>query len=430
MSTSSLTKPMLLRYFASGIGWTFVATIGERAIALAQSIVIAHLLGIDDYGRYGLLFVTIGWISSIAGLQLGLTATVEVARHRASNPVRAVAVVRLAEIVTLVSVLVVAAAIWLRSTMFGTMLGEPGYDEIILPAGLMGSLGVLTGIQDSVLQGYEDFRALAIIRTIGAATGLVLVIMVGRSGGLAPVILALALGATLRFVMILVVKEFQLRRHGAHLSWQDVWQRRDVLWSFSLPSVLASAVSGGVVWYGMVLLAGVKDGFQDIAVVAVANQWRGVMLLITGMLSSVAVPMMSRLGQQGDTTQISRLHGYNLKTNILVNSVTAIVLCVAWRPILRAYGANFGEGWPVFVLLVATAVPSAYAIVLQQYMVSQGRMWQQLAYYLASSTVLFVAYRVAIAGWGGIGFATATLAVAVASALALDRLLVDELRAK
>jgi O-antigen/teichoic acid export membrane protein len=431
MLTPSITTPELLRHFAAGISWTFTATVGERAMGLMQSILIARVLGIEDYGRYGLLFVTIGWISSVVGLQLGLTATVEVARHRYSNSVRALAVVRLAEIMTLATVLLVAAAIWLHPETFGVaLMGAAGDKEIVLLAGLIGALGVFTGIQESVVQGYEDFKALAIVRVIGAGAALVLVIAFGRSGGLSAVILALVFGAALRFVLVLAVKEFWLLRHGTHPSWQHVWQARDVLWSFSLPSVLASAVSGGVLWYGMVLLAGVKDGFQDIAVVTVGNQWRGVLLLGTSMLSSVAIPMLTRLNQQGDGAKMLQLHGYNLKANLVFTMVAAVVVGAAWQPILRAYGSEFRQGWPVFVVLVATAIPAAYANVLLQYLVSQGRMWRQLAYYLLSSAGLLVAYRLAIGAWGPLGFAAATLAVAVLSAIVLDRLLARELTAK
>jgi len=231
----------------------------------------------------------------------------------------------------------------------------------------------------------------------------------------------------LRFVMILAVKEMRLHRHDAHPSWQQIWQARDVLWSFSVPSALASAIGGAVAWYGTVLLGSANDGFRDVAVVTVANQWRGVLLLGASILSSVAIPMMTRLGQKGDMPGISQLHSYNMKVNLGISFAAAAVLGAASQSILRAYGGEFGQGWPVFVLLVATAIPATYANVLLQYLVSQRRMWQQLIYYLLSSAALLVAYRIAITAWGALGFATATFAVQVISAFMLDWLLASAL---
>ena len=46
---------------------------------------MARVLGITDYGVYGLLFGTIGLASSTAGMQMGLTSTVFVARFRATD---------------------------------------------------------------------------------------------------------------------------------------------------------------------------------------------------------------------------------------------------------------------------------------------------------------------------------------------------------
>lgn len=428
-ATPSLSGPTLLGQFASGIGWSMAATVGERAIGLAQAMLIAHFLSIEDYGRYGLLFVTVGWISSVAGLQLGLTTTVEVARNRDSDPVRTRAVIRLNEVIVLSVVLAIGTVIWSRPEAFGSaLMSGGGYGTVMALAGLMAALGVITGIQDSVVQGFEDFRSLAIVRTAGAAAGLVLVITLGRSGGLRAVILALTLGAILRFAMILAVKEYWLHRRTTHASWRQIWKAHDVLWSFSLPSVLASAVSGAVAWYGTILLSRIKDGFHDVAIVTVGNQWRGMLLVATSILSSVAIPMMTRLGQEGDKAGVVRLHGYNMRANVAFNVVVFCIIFIANQPILHAYGAEYGAGWPVFVLMVATAIPVAYTNVLLQYLVSQRRMWHQLLFYVLSSISLLIAYWFAVAAWGAVGFAGASFVIAAASAVFLDRWLTRELR--
>lgn len=418
-ATPSVAAPALLRQLVTSIGWITAGIVGERGIALLQAILIARVLGIEDYGRYGLLFVTVAWISSVAGLQLGLTATIMVARHRDSDPVRARAFIRLSEILTVGTVLIVAAVIWSRPVAFGAaLLGGASYGGVMALAGIMTVLNVLIGIQDCVLQGYEDFMALAVVRTIGAAAGLVLIVAMGRAGGLGAVMLALALGTAIRFVMVLVVKEFRVRRHKVRLTGRQIWEARDVLWSFSLPSMLASAVTGAVAWYGTVLLTDIEDGFQNVAVVTVANQWRGMLLLATGMLSTVAVPMMTRLGEEGDTAAISQLHTYSIRANFVVSSVAVILLCAASQLILRAYGSDFGQGWLVFSALVASALPYSQTLVYMQYLVSHGWMWTQLWYLSASSLALLFAYIIAVRLAGVLGFAVATLVISMATTVA------------
>jgi hypothetical protein len=49
-------------------------------------------------------------------------------------------------------------------------------------------------------------------------------------------------------------------------------------------------------------------------------------------------------------------------------------------------------------------------------------------YYLLMSIALLVAYWLAIAAWGAIGFAAASLAVGIVASLGLGRFLAGELR--
>ena len=65
------------------------AAVVERLAGLLQSILLARVLGPTEFGAYGLLLSTVGMVASFAGLQMGMTATVHVARHRLSDPTRA-----------------------------------------------------------------------------------------------------------------------------------------------------------------------------------------------------------------------------------------------------------------------------------------------------------------------------------------------------
>ena len=65
----------------------------DRVIAVVQTVVISRALGITEYGVYGLLFGTIGFVASVAGMQMGLTATVFVAKYRIVEKAKAAAVI-------------------------------------------------------------------------------------------------------------------------------------------------------------------------------------------------------------------------------------------------------------------------------------------------------------------------------------------------
>ena len=419
--------PSPLRQFVSGIAWTMAATGVERGVALGQTIIIARLLGIEAYGRYGLLFVTVGLVSSVAGLQLGLTATVHISRSRISEPSRAVAVVRLCEIVSAAMALGAFGVLWFYPSLFATALPGDGYSDALLLAGIMAVAGVVSGVQDSVLQGFEQFNTLAVIKTTTAVVGLGLVLMLGRPGDLASVLLPLALASIVRLGAVLVMKELLMRREGAHASLAAIWAARQVLWSVSLPSGLASLIGGLANWYGLVLITKLPSGLEEVAILTTGQQWRGMVLFATSVLASVAIPMMARMSESGDRAGVRKIHQLSLAANMLFGVGVVAVVGVATGPILAAYGKGFNGSHLVFWLMVASAVPMSYLNVLLQYLVSHGRMWLQLLQYGVSNAVLVIGYVISIAYWGSLGFAVTTLIVSAATALALDRWLREEL---
>ncbi len=418
-----------LRQFVSGIAWTLIATGAERGVALVQTFIIARLLGIEVYGRYGLLFVTVGLVSSVAGLQLGLTATVHISRSRISEPSRAAAVVRLCEIVSAAMALGAFGVIWFFPSLFAAALVDDGYSSVLLLAGIMAVAGVIAGVQDSVLQGFEQFNTLAVIKAATAVVGLALVLILGRQGDLASVLLALTSASIIRLAAVLVMKELRMRRAGAYADLSAIWAAREVLWSFSLPSVLATLVGGLANWYGLVLVTKLPSGLAEVAILTSGQQWRGMVLFATGVLASVAIPMMARMSHSGDHEGALKIHRLNIAANMIFGVAVVAAVGLASGPILAAYGKGFGGSGLVFWLMVASAVPMSYLNVLLQYLVSQGRMWMQLVQYCVTNAVLLISYQVSIDAWGGLGFATATLVVSIVSALALDRWLSSELSA-
>ena len=79
--------------FGRNAFWFTALSAFDRVIAVVQTVVISRTLGITEYGVYGLLFGTIGLVASIVGMQMGLTATVFVAKFRVSDKAKAAAVI-------------------------------------------------------------------------------------------------------------------------------------------------------------------------------------------------------------------------------------------------------------------------------------------------------------------------------------------------
>ena len=100
----------------------------ERVAAVIQTVLLSRLLGIHDYGIYGMLFATLGLVTSIAGLQAGLTATVFISRYLATDPSKVAGVIRMVERFGLLSgVLLTLALIPFYRPIAHHLLHQNGY---------------------------------------------------------------------------------------------------------------------------------------------------------------------------------------------------------------------------------------------------------------------------------------------------------------
>jgi len=152
----------IVRLWLHGLTWTVLSAGIERVVAVVQTVVIARILGIEDYGRYGLIFSTIGLVASIAGFQLGTTATAYIARYRHSDPGAAAGVILLAEGLSLVTALAGLAVTAIAPEQIATWLfKQPSYADVVIPAGLLIMFSVVAGLLKKKLQGFEAFRTLA-----------------------------------------------------------------------------------------------------------------------------------------------------------------------------------------------------------------------------------------------------------------------------
>lgn len=407
-----------IRALFKGVAWTGGAAALDRLIGLIQAYYVARLLGIELFGKYGLLFTTVALVSMVTGLQLGLTATVQISRYRTTQPARAAAVMRLCELLTFGLSAIGIAAILVAPDIIANWLLDAAYGGDVIVAGAFIALfAVVGGVQESILQGFEEFARLSIARVATSLLGLLLLLILSRPGDLPSVITAIAVASVIRTLALFFLKELTARRLGLRMRFRDILGSARVVIEFSVPSLLISLVSGLSQWYGLLLVRAGEGGFKDIAFLTVGQQWRGAVTFLTSVLASVAVPMMSRLLSSGDAEATRRIHRLSIVTNLLAAGVVVTFVIAASGSLLAAYGDEFQNGKLPFALVVATTLPGVYILVLQNLFISQGRMSEVLVQTMVQSFLQFVTYWLVVPRYGVSGFAAATLITTTASCI-------------
>jgi O-antigen/teichoic acid export membrane protein len=395
------------------------AAVAERLAGLVQSVLLARVLGPTEFGAYGLLLSTVGMVAAFAGLQMGMTATVHVARHRLSDPVRAAATVGFVHRFGWFTCLALVLATVPFSSPIAKWLGGAPITIVAVAAGsFLGAVSILSGIQDGVYQGLEQFRKVSIARLVAALVTLVLVVPAAIRFGLGGVMAATVAGPLLKYVALSRSLPPQYRQIPPQSPAASA-ARHDLVWGFSVPAVLTSVVAGVAAWGGNLMLSRQQGGLDALAVVNVGLQWRGPVLLVTSIASSVAVPYLSRWIQQGDSQAINRTHTQLLAFNAAAATLAAVAFSLAAPVILGLYGSAFTAGETAFSLMMVSAIPQVLASVYLQQLVAAGRLWLQLLMHLWLVVPLTLGFVVLIPPLRESGLALATLGAWTAFAAAL-----------
>jgi O-antigen/teichoic acid export membrane protein len=367
---------------------------------------IARAIGIDNYGRYALLFSTISLLTPLISLQLPYAIIYFVSRYQAREPERAGAVVLLGRRLTAATTgLMLAIALLFASPLAAWLFAAPGYAWPLILGAILLLASIQAGLNDTLLQASERFRTLAIARLSTAIVGvLVLVVVAKLTPGLTPVMIVLAGSAVLRWLAVAIPARTVSNRLVAHSNFREAIRQGSVILQFSLPSGMLAFAQGIAMWIGNYYLTRSPYGLRDLAVINTGLQWRSPILVVMASLASALLPMLGRYIGQDDHSQTQRLQRYNMILNVGIALVFSILVILFSSFILKLYGRDFHGQTFLFGLFLIVLVPTVYCNVHQQYLVATGRMWAQF--------LLFVPYTLIIVG-GTMWFAPGLRGVAL-----------------
>lgn len=397
--------------FARGVAWSFIGAATSQAASLGASVITARLLGREGFGQYGIVQSTVGMLGVFAGLGLGMTATKYIAECRMNDPERATRVMLLSFFVAIVS----GGCLGLSLLVFAPLFAERVLGSSALGSDLrIGSailfLNTFNGAQTGVLAGLEAFRTIARINLVrGIATlpiSAILVLVWRLPGALGALVITAALTCILSHLSIR--RGFRISPSAWRLS--SAWSERRVLWKFSAPTVLSSALVMPVTWGANALLVNQPGGYAEMGVFSAALQWRNALLFVPSVIGQVMVPLLSSMQNVSPGPPARRLLSAAILTNALCTLPPLLLLvpCAHW--IMSAYGPGFTHRGNVLRLVLASAALFAIQIPVGNLVVAFGRTWAGLFMNVGwAICLLAVAASLIHRGWGADALASALL---------------------
>lgn len=399
-----VSSPLGFRVFKAiifGVGGAVLS----RIIIMLSQIIIARMLGKQEYGQFSLINNTVNMFVLFAGMGLGATLLRYTAiyykeqKEKASQFITTLTTVCLC-LASLISLFVFI----LSSSLSNWLIGNDTMTVLFQITSITVLLSALAEIGRSILQGMEKYRLIAIIQIVSGFLGLPILFMMSKSFNIKNAIIWFLLLQLIGFLMIIVVlvKELFKQKIKFSIKWNS--ELLEVITSFTVPAFVSSFFVIPVMWYANSLLAR-HIGFEEVAIFAVSFQWLNILTYIPSQLGQVK-PIYTDLHAKRKFLDLKNLILKMTKSSLVLVIPAAAFLIIMSKHILLFYGKVYVDGQNVFILMIITALFIAMQSQIGAVLQAIGKMWQGLMLNIIWAFNLIVLLYLLL-DYGALGFSIA-----------------------
>jgi O-antigen/teichoic acid export membrane protein len=404
---------------AWGAFWSLVGAVVSQGSILAASVITARSLGAVGFGELAIINSTMGMFGVFAGFGLGMTATKHVAQFRIEDPVRAGRIIALSSVVALATGGLISVALFIFAPILAARtLAAPHLVLEFRIGALLLLCNALNGAQTGALCGFEAFKSIAHANLMRGLFSFPLTVGGGLWWRLPGAVCGLVLAAAIACLVNQWVLRSECRRAAVPIRYGAILSERRVLWDFSLPAFLSSAMVAPASWATATMLVNQPNGYAEMGVFNAANQWRTALLFLPGLIGQVVVPILSSVQNAGGRHTARRVLLGSVLTNGLCTVPVLLVLLPCSNWIMSFYGPAFSSRGAIFQVLLLSAALLAIQTPVGNLIAAFGRMWAGLLMNAGwAACFLGVAHGLLALGWGAQAIACAYLAAYLVHAL-------------
>ncbi len=403
-------SPLGMR-FAKGAFWALVGTVVSQGLFMLASMLLARLLGREQFGRFDVINGTVLMFGIFAGMGAGLTAIKYAAQYRQTKPEEVGKVLWLSLAITVVGGLMCSLALVVSAPFLAAeVLNAP---TLVVPLRLAAAVLFFTalgGMLNSSLAGFEVFRTIARINFLRGVFVFPAMIVGVWWWGLEGAIAAQAVTGVVWCIASWISLLGQCRGYGIRLSRGPLRRSFPMLLHYSLPALLSQLLATPALWAANALLANHPGGWSELGVLGAANQWRNVLILLPTIFSNVTMPMIAAGLEQAGQDHTERVLDISLGCAILSVVPSVVALAYGADLVLGCYGREFAAGVPLFVVLLAGVGIAGVGNVVGAVIQAHGKMWVAALLNLGWSIVYLATVLVLLPRWGGMALSAGMLA--------------------
>ncbi|MCC6454906.1 MAG: oligosaccharide flippase family protein [Caldilineaceae bacterium] len=348
---------------------------------MVGAILAARIIGKTGYGEYVIILSTVGAIGAFAGLGLGVTSTKYVAQWRTVAPERAGRALGLMLVIAFAFGTVAAIALLTFAPQVAEQsLNNPQLASALRISCLLFVFNGVNGVQLGGLYGLEAFRAIAQINLWQALFTFPLMIAGAYFGHVHGLLLATVAVSIMAWMLSQRTLRKAAEEQGIVIRYTGFSAELSILWRFGFPVFLGSILVTPTLWLANTIIVKQPNGYAELGLFGAANQWRNVLMMLAGVISSAALPILSAETGQGDgraAFKEAMALMQSLLTSIIVPATAALLLLAT--PIMSLYGPDYRGASLMFVyIVVGTAISVTSGAVGTNVLYADSRAWPAL----------------------------------------------------
>jgi O-antigen/teichoic acid export membrane protein len=374
---------------------------------LIVSIIIARYLGKESFGQYSLIRNTISTFEIYTNFGLAPTATKSISENKLNDNLILSNTIKSIFFITIVVTLILSLFIYATSDVISLNYFKDESLSLMLKCGILILIGSsILSITSGILVGFEIYKS--ILKTtiysslVSLPIFLYLILQYKLIGSL------IAIG--IYFLLDSLFKFLYIKKHLLDYNIHCI--KKETIYSilkFSFPLFLSALFMLPAIWYSKILLLKLGFTYLDIASFEASFQWLTIIIIITGAVTNVSLPIFSTMFINSTRKELKKALILNLSINLLISLLMTIIIIFMAKYIMMLYGNDFSDDNILLIILTISSIFMSLIGVLNKFLISINKRWYILLISIIWTIVFLIYCFILIPENGAKGLAYAYL---------------------
>jgi O-antigen/teichoic acid export membrane protein len=351
IASRQMASDQTLGRIASGSALFFVGTFLGLGLNYVYAIVLARLLGPEQFGLYaiGLGCFNLLSVIALAGLDTAILRFVPAMRAQ-TDAVGIGGIIRAVLVLAAVLGALYAVVLLLSSDMLADQfLHQPDASTVLQLFALSIPLFVVSTVAIAVLQAFGEVRWRTFVKYLCEPVVKFAVTLgfIWVGWGLTSAVVALPIALLLTAVLALLPLRLFWFKVKVPLFSNKYYS--DVI-TYSLP-LFGGILLNSIATRSDVFFLGYWASVGEVGIYSAAFQTAAIMAVVLGTLESVATPFLSESISKNNRADVRSLAGTVLRWTMMVTLPLCIIMAVFAPDVMDLFGKQFASGWACLVIL-------------------------------------------------------------------------------